>query len=117
MYFKQEIGKKGEELAEAYLKLIGYQIIEKNFQSKCGEIDIIASDKNKIVFIEIKARNNIKYGLPSEAVDKKKLKHIYKTAEYYMYIKKIENIETRIDAIEVYIETDKCTINHLKQII
>lgn len=117
MNFRQKVGKNGEQLSEAYLKLIGYDIIEKNFQSRCGEIDIIAKDKNELIFIEIKARNNKAYGLPSEAVTKKKIKHIYKTAEYYLSIKKLANIDIRIDAIELYIQHNKCVINHLKQII
>lgn len=117
MYFKQEIGKNGETLAEAYLKLEGYKILEKNFNCLRGEIDIIAQDKSEIVFLEIKSRNSTEYGLPSEAVTEEKLKHIYKTAEYYLITKHLENKDVRIDVIEIYIEKNKCTINHLKQVV
>lgn len=95
MYRAQEIGKFGEEEATKYLKEKGYKILDRNFSCKRGEIDIIALEKNEIVFIEIKSRENIKYGLPSEAVDRRKLEHIYKTAEYYLYIRNLqeENVE------------------------
>lgn len=117
MYFKQKIGKYGEELAEAYLKLIDYKILERNFRCSRGEIDLIALDKDTIVFVEIKSRTNKEYGVPSESVNKKKLEHIYKTAGYFLYIRNIENRDTRIDVIEIYSEPEKCYINHLKQVV
>lgn len=117
MYFKQKIGRNGECLAEAYLKLIGYKILEKNFRCFRGEVDLIALDENKIIFVEIKSRHNKEYGLASEAVTEEKLKHIYKTAEYYLFTKKLENNDVRIDVIEIYIGKNECHINHLKQVI
>lgn len=117
MYFKQEIGKKGESLAEAYLKLIGYEILEKNFSCFRGEIDLIAMANSQIVFVEIKSRHGKEYGLASEAVNEEKLKHIYKSAEYYLITRKLEKNDVRIDVIEIYIGKDECHINHLKQVI
>lgn len=113
----QRVGRFGEDEAERYLKQKGYKILERNFSCKRGEIDIIALDKNEIVFIEIKARISLKYGLPSEAVTKYKLKHIYKTAEYYLYSRNLQNENTRIDVIEVYIQNRQVIINHLKQVV
>lgn len=117
MYFKQEIGKNGEALAEAYLLMKGYKILEKNFRCFRGEIDLIALDKSQIIFIEIKSRHGKKYGLAAEAVTEEKLKHICKTAEYYLVTKKLENQDVRIDVIEIYIGKDYCNINHLKQVV
>lgn len=117
MYFKQEIGKNGEEFAESYLKMKGYTIIEKNFRSSRGEIDIIASENNQIVFVEIKTRNSKNYGLPSESVTTKKLEHIYKCAEYYLFCKNLQQKNVRIDVIEIMIQKDTCTINHIKQVV
>lgn len=113
----QRVGRFGEDEAEKYLKQKGYKILERNFSCKRGEIDIIALDKDEIVFIEIKARISLKYGLPSEAVTKYKLKHIYKTAEYYLYSRNLQNENTRIDVIEVYIQNKQIIINHLKQVV
>lgn len=115
--YTQRVGRFGEDEAEKYLKQKGYKILERNFSCKRGEIDIIALDKNEIVFIEIKARISLKYGLPSEAVTKYKLKHIYKTAEYYLYSRNLQNENTRIDVIEVYIQNRQVIINHLKQVV
>lgn len=115
--YTQKIGKFGEDEAEKYLRKKGYKILERNFNCRCGEIDIIALENNEIVFIEIKARASLKYGYPSEAVTKYKLKHIYKTAEYYLYTRKLQNQNTRIDVIEVYIKNNQVIINHLKQVV
>ncbi|MBO5413709.1 MAG: YraN family protein [Clostridia bacterium] len=115
--YTQKVGRFGEDEAVKYLKQKGYKILERNFSCKRGEIDIIALDKDEIVFIEIKARISLKYGLPSEAVTKNKLKHIYKTAEYYLYTRNLLNENTRIDVIEVYIKNKQVIINHLKQVV
>lgn len=115
--YTQKIGKFGEDEAVKYLEQKEYKILDRNFSCKRGEIDIIALDKDEIVFIEIKARISLKYGLPSEAVTKNKLKHIYKTAEYYLYTRNLLNENTRIDVIEVYIKNNQVIINHLKQVV
>lgn len=117
MYKIHEIGKQGEDLVEKYLIKKGYKILDRNFSCKRGEIDIIAFYKKQIIFIEIKSRTNKKYGLPSEAVNKRKLEKIYKTAEYYLYCRNLENENIRIDVIEVYINEKRYYINHLKQVI
>ena len=108
--YTQKVGKFGEDEAVKYLEQKGYKILDRNFSCKRGEIDIIALDKDEIVFIEIKARISLKYGLPSEAVTKNKLKHIYKTAEYYLYTRNLINENTRIDVIEVYIKNNQVII-------
>ena len=117
MYKNQKIGKFGEDVAVKYLKQNGYKILDRNFNCKRGELDIVALQKKQIIFIEIKARTSTKYGLPKEAVTKKKLEHIYKTAEYYLYTRNLEKEDIRIDVIEVYIKNGKFRINHLKQVL
>ena len=119
MYFKQEIGKTGEDIAVEYLKKLGYHIVERNFAAIQGEIDIIAKDnKNKeIVFIEVKTRTNRQYGNPIDSVNNLKQKHLIKTIEYYIYSKHLENEFIRIDVIEVYCNNGKYTVNHIKQVM
>ena len=117
MYEKHETGKIGEEIAVIYLRQNGYQIIERNFECRQGEIDIIAKDKNEIVFIEVKTRSSVLYGLPKDAVDIKKKKHIYRTVEYYVYLNRLENDRIRIDVIEVYKKQEKFKVYHIKQAI
>ena len=117
MYKRHEIGKIGEEAATNYLKKQGYNVIERNFSCKQGEIDIICLDKKELVFVEVKTRTSIEFGKPIEAVNNIKQKHIYKAVSYYVYKRHLENEFIRIDAIEVYIKKTKIYINHIKQII
>lgn len=117
MYLKHEIGKLGEDLAAKYLENNNYKILERNFECKQGEIDIIAKDKNELVFIEVKTRSKFTYGNPADAVDERKRKHIYKSAKYYIHIRNLEDEFIRIDVVEVYIYKKRYKINHIKQII
>lgn len=113
----KDIGNLGEDLAAKYLEEQGYKIIERNFRCKRGEVDIIAIDKEEIVFVEVKTRKVLLYGKPGDAVDKIKQKHIYSAAEYYLLIKNSLEAYTRIDVIEVYLREGGYKINHIKKAI
>lgn len=115
MYVKQKVGKKGEELTCDYLVKNNYEIVEKNFRCKQGEIDIIAKDliNEDIVFIEVKTRKNENCGLPQEAVNINKQKHIFNVAMYYIYKNKIINSLFRFDVVAIKIGNE-IKIEHIK---
>lgn len=112
-----ELGKLGEKIAEKYLIKNNYEIIEKNFYCKNGEIDIIAKYKDYIIFVEVKTRRSLKYGNPSEAVNSIKRTHMYKTAKYYLFKNKKLNNLIRFDVIEILVLKEKVYVNHIKQIL
>ncbi|MCM8804856.1 MAG: YraN family protein [Candidatus Omnitrophica bacterium] len=85
-----EFGKIGEEKAIKFLKNNGYEIIERNYKTKIGEIDIIARKKREIIFIEVKTRSSDNFGMPEEAVNEKKLKKIEKVGNIYLKRKKLD---------------------------
>ena len=115
----KQFGTIGENITCKFLLNKNYKIIEQNFYYYGGEIDIIAYDteKNELVFFEVKTRANKNYGLPSEAVNNTKIKHILKGAKYYIYKNQLNNINIRFDIIELYYGNNKFYINHIKQII
>lgn len=76
-------GNFGEDLASKFLIQNGYKVIKRNFHSRFGEIDIIATKNNTLVFVEVKTRSNSRFGSPIEAVTPKKVENIRKTAEYF----------------------------------
>lgn len=80
---KRQIGSEYEAEAASYLEQKGYVILEKNYRTKRGEIDLIAKDGETIVFVEVKYRSTRKYGSPFEAVDARKQRRIVATALYY----------------------------------
>ena len=96
------LGDKGEIWAQNYLVKQGYIIIENNYHSKIGEIDIIAKQGEEIVFVEVKTRSSDKFGKPSEAVNFQKQFKIKKTAEVFLLKSKKYYSKVRFDVIEVY---------------
>ena len=114
---KKKFGSIGEQIAVEYLEKNDYKILERNFYCKQGEIDIVAMDKDEIVFIEVKTRSSNDFGVPSEAVNYVKQKHMYRSAKYFLY--KLDLLESlvRFDVVEVLIERGKFNINHIKQIM
>ena len=108
-----ETGKKGERFAKDYLVSKSYNILNMNFRNYIGEIDIIAMDKDILVFIEVKTRTNMKYGYPYEAVHYKKQQKIIYTSLAYIKQKNIRDTQLRYDIIEVYL-TPSMKINHIE---
>ncbi|MDE6189903.1 MAG: YraN family protein [Clostridia bacterium] len=106
----KEAGIEGENTAVKYLKKSGYKILERNFSVKTGEIDIIAQDKNYIVFVEVKARESLKFGSPIESVTRQKVRSIVRTAQCYLRRKNMNNAYCRFDVIEVL----RGEVNHVK---
>lgn len=113
----KDIGAKGEKIAAEYLKKQGYKIVAKNVHSAHGEIDIIAEDRDFLVFAEVKARRDdpkrfADYGLPCEAVNKTKQQHILYTARVYLETHPTEK-EIRFDVLEVYLG-ESARVNHIE---
>jgi len=98
---KQEIGKKGESVAVRYLKKQGYKIIEQNFRSKAGEIDIIAREKKTLVFVEVKTRSSRTFGSPKWAVTLKKQRAISMAALYYLKMTSQIYANARFDVVSI----------------
>ena len=81
--YKKVLGKKGEKIVERYLKKQGCKILYRNYKTPFGEADIIATEKDEIVFVEVKTRTSDAYGAPKEAVGKEKQRRYYKIAQFY----------------------------------
>ena len=103
-------GTIGEIDAEKYLKDKGFVIVTTNYKNRIGEIDIIAKDKNALVFVEVKSRATLLYGRPCEAVDFRKQQKIRKVAELYLVTTKNYYADVRFDVIEILGEE----INHIE---
>ncbi|MBQ7340310.1 MAG: YraN family protein [Clostridia bacterium] len=100
-FYKKFLGRIGEKKAVEYLKKQGYKILEKNFKTHVGEIDIIGLEKDVVCFIEVKTRSGDEYGQPSEAVNRKKQEKYFKVAEGYLLSKGLTEKECRFDVVEI----------------
>ena len=94
-------GKEGEKIAAAFLKKNGYRIIEINFRCPIGEIDIVAKEKNDLVFVEVKTRKSMELGYPEQAVGIRKQKKMSQLALWYLQKRKIADTNARFDVVAV----------------
>lgn len=102
---RHTLGKRGEDLASAFLEKKGYTLIERNFRRLDGEIDLIMKDKNTLVFVEVRTRFGEDGGEPEETIGKAKIAQLTDMAELYQFIKNYYG-RARIDAVCVHIRSD-----------
>ncbi len=111
---RKKLGEWGEKKAFKYLKDKGFEILEKNYRVKIGEIDIIAKKDNYIVFVEVKTRKSLKYGNPEYAVNRHKQDKIKKVAELYLLKNNYYDKNIRFDVITIIIDRGKSKLNHIR---
>lgn len=112
----QRLGKFGEDAAAKFLSERGYQIISRNFRCEIGEIDIIASIDNWLVFVEVKTRSGGGYGDPFESITSSKLQRMRRLASFWMNQFAGSGKRARLDAISVLVRDGRVLIEHLKQV-
>ncbi len=100
-FINKLMGSCGEDAACQFLKKKKYRIIERNYKNKFGEIDIIASDKENLIFVEVKTRSSVEFGNPSQAVNYSKQQRIIRAAKMYLASNPTE-LNIRFDVIEVF---------------
>lgn len=104
------LGKYGERLAKKFLKKKGFKILERNYRTKFGEIDIIARDGSQLVFIEVKTRSSQSFGSPQEALTLWKLERLRRAVQIYCIQKNIQKHGVRMDAVSVEIGQSRSDI-------
>ncbi len=100
MNHKQIIGKWGEQAAEEYLIQKGFSVLERNFRTPYGEIDIIALFEGITFFVEVKTRTTHSFGLPEEGLTRRKLSHMKACAEHYAEKHELETWQCDAIAVE-----------------
>lgn len=96
------IGILGEQIATNYLKSKNYKIVDRNYFSKYGEIDIIAYFEKTVIFIEVKTRKDDNFVYASESVNYKKIRNIKNTAKDFIFKNSLFNYNIRFDIVECY---------------
>lgn len=115
MFHNQKLGQTGEDLACDYLINKGFVLIQRNFKARYGEIDIIVKEKNTFVFVEVKTRRSDAFGAPEEAITRKKLSEVIKTAQFFLQINNLHNVSWRVDVISILF-SDASVIKHFANI-
>lgn len=120
---QHHIGIKGEAIAADYLERKHYQILERNYRSITGEIDIICQENKpslgtvELVFVEVKTRRGELYGEPIEAVTNEKLQRIRRAAEMYMMQHAQEDLPCRIDVIGILFGEEGTQVEHIQDVV
>ena len=120
---RREVGVKGEDIATAYLQKNNFRILERNYRTRRGEIDIIALEEaplqinHTLVFIEVKARKELNFGTPEEAVTSEKMGRIRRAAEVYLMKNELEEVDCRFDVIGIVITPQGHTLEHARDVL
>ncbi len=101
MLNRKEKGKLAEDLAAAFLKQRGLQVVVQNFRCRIGEIDLVARDGPTLVFVEVKSRFALHYGAPEELVSRAKQRRLTRLAQWYLKHLRMENQPARFDVVAI----------------
>ncbi len=116
MNLNQDLGRYGEDRAASYLQERGYEIIDRNWHSQSGEIDLVAKDKDRLVFIEVKTRSGSGFGHPFEAITSSKVARMRRLVGDWCVAKQVSGVKVRLDAIAVLVTGGRVHIEHLKEV-
>lgn len=108
-----EIGKQGETLAEQYLNGLAYKTLYRNWRCPKGEIDLIVTDDQSIVFVEVKTRSTDYWGDPETAISDNKIKRIVGAADCFLLEHDLD-LEVRFDIVSIVIKRDTPQIYHIE---
>ncbi len=118
MTYQKKLGHKGEEIAAEYLLKKGYRILEKNYYSRYGEIDLVAQNGGAIVFVEVKTRRNRSFGNPEDSVTPEKIDRILKAGLMWLQAHPNTPEDWRVEVISILLDDgqDVLDIRHFVDI-
>jgi len=112
---RRELGQQGEREAERFLRAQGYTIIVKNYRSRFGEIDLVALDRQTIVFVEVRTHTGEVLGDPLESVNLRKQRQIAKTALDYLLRHRLHDRAARFDVIGIRWQGEAARLTHIRE--
>jgi putative endonuclease len=104
---RRQLGDQGEDLAAAALRQQGYKILERNYVTPLGEIDLIAQKGRTVVVVEVKTRKSLRFGSPQESVSVTKQNRLRRLADYYLKDKRLVGSPVRFDVVAVTLAGDE----------
>ena len=114
---RSKLGAQGETIAAAHLEAQGMRIVDRNFHTRYGEVDLIAEQGDAIVFVEVKTRRTRAYGTPEESVTPRKRERLLKTAQTYLQEHGLDQRAWRIDVVAITLQANgPAVINHVEAV-
>jgi putative endonuclease len=112
--YRKALGREGEDAAAGYLQAKGYKILDRNFQIREGEIDLIAKSDDTLVFVEVKTGRSNSFGHPADKVDLRKQRRMVKAASAYLQKEEIDDMDCRFDVIAIRITRNTPIVEHIQ---
>ena len=113
---RRQLGDQGEDLAAAALKKQGYKILERNYVTPLGEIDLVARQGKTLVIVEVKTRKSLRFGSPQEAVSFAKQQRLRRLADYYVKQKRLgEDVLVRFDVVAIILGEDEAQVEIIQE--
>lgn len=111
-----ELGRQGERIAADYLTRAGHRVVDRNWRSATGELDLVTIDAGTVVAVEVKTRTSTGYGHPFEAIDARKLHRLHRLAIEWCASHRMREAAVRVDAVGIVIgpPTQPPTVEHLR---
>ena len=113
MDHRPQLGRSGEDAAADHFRRLGYEVVERNFRTRAGEIDLVARDAGTVVFCEVKTRRTDRWGLPAEAVNPRKQARLRRLAGEWLSLRRPGRVQVRFDVVSVIVAGDECEVTHL----
>jgi len=107
---RKSVGNWGEKIAAEKLRNNGYDILEQNFRTPYGELDLVARKENTVIFVEVKTRTSGSFGLPEDAVSKRKREHILQSIDHYILEHPDIECDWRVDVIAIQGKPDSSDV-------
>lgn len=111
---KQELGRHGEALAEEFLRSQGYAIVVRNYRCVYGEIDLVARERDTLVFVEVRTQSGRQFGDPLESVTLRKQRQIARAAMHYVMRQRVADQPLRFDVVGIRWEGAQPRITHVR---
>jgi putative endonuclease len=113
MHARSRLGRSGEDAACDHYRRLGFAVIDRNYRSGRGEIDVVARRGDVLVFCEVKTRRSGEWGFPAEAVDRAKQARLRKLAAAWMAERRPGYVDVRFDVVSVIVRGDRTDVTHV----
>lgn len=110
---RSRIGRSAEILAAAELGRRGYEIVASNYRCRAGEIDLIAKDRDCLVFVEVRCKRTSEYGSAAESITPSKMRKLFATAQHYLLDQNLGDVACRFDVVTAGVENGKLVVREV----
>ncbi len=111
---RRETGRRGEEIAAAFVAALGYRVVVRNFRCRAGEIDLVALDGETVVFVEVRSRTVTHRGTPLESVDVRKQMRVGRVARHFLSLRGWHERAARFDVVGVRLDAEPPDVQHVR---